>query len=114
MAHLKAGPSPPRPSTPRIVLGADDEADSAAVRFAFQKAADRHAPLHLVGAWRCPALVVASGTADLLFVGARRRRGHLGLQLGRSRSPVLHHSPCPVAIVPQRTSQCWPAQSRDA
>lgn len=140
----------------RIVLGVGDEADSAAVRFAFQEAADRHAALHAVRAWRCPAhdssdppltagdaardheqratdlvnetlrdavvehpsvrvrprmvegvartaLVEASRTADLLVVGARRHRGHLGLQLGRVTHAVLHHSACPVAVVPQRT-----------
>ncbi|GHC84237.1 universal stress protein [Streptomyces flavofungini] len=140
----------------RIVLGVGDEVDSAAVRFAFQEAADRHAALHVVRAWRCPAqessgppltagdsardheqgaadlvaealrdaasehpsvrvllrivegeartaLVEASGTADLLVVGARRQRGHLGLQLGRVTHTVLHHSVCPVAVVPQRT-----------
>ncbi|MER7348385.1 universal stress protein [Streptomyces aurantiacus] len=139
----------------RIVLGVGDEAGSAAVRFAFQEAADRHAAVHAVRAWRCPAhetfdppltagdpahdherratelvaealrdaaeehpsvrvrprivegaartaLVDASATADLLVVGARRRHGHLGLQLGRVTHAVLHHSACPVAVVPQR------------
>ncbi|GGO41866.1 MULTISPECIES: universal stress protein [Streptomyces] len=140
----------------RIVLGVGDEPDSVAVPFAFQEAADRHAALHAVRAWRCPAhdsadpplsaaeaardheqratdllnralrdaaaehpsvrvrprivegvartaLVEASHTADLLVVGARRHRGHLGLQLGRVTHAVLHHSACPVAVVPQRT-----------
>ncbi|MEV0924556.1 universal stress protein [Streptomyces spongiicola] len=48
------------------------------------------------------ALVDASHRADLLVVGARRREGHLGLQLGRTAHAVLHHSACPVAIVPHR------------
>ncbi|MGW3645199.1 universal stress protein [Streptomyces sp. NPDC000878] len=47
-------------------------------------------------------LVDASATADLLVVGARRRKGHFGLQLGRVAHAVLHHSACPVAVVPQR------------
>ena len=42
------------------------------------------------------------GDADLLVVGARRRHGHFGLQLGRVAHAVLHHSACPVAVVPQR------------
>ncbi|WP_128378848.1 universal stress protein [Streptomyces cavernae] len=46
-------------------------------------------------------LLGASTGADLLVVGARRRRGHLGLQLGRVAHTVLHHSACPVAVVPQ-------------
>ncbi|GGS26166.1 universal stress protein [Streptomyces aureoverticillatus] len=139
----------------RIVLGVGDEPESAAVRFAFQEAADRHATLNAVRAWRCPAressdppltaddpardherhatdlvhkalrdavaehpsvrvrprivegaartaLVEASAIADLMVVGARRHRGHVGLQLGRVTHAVLHHSACPVAVVPQR------------
>ncbi|MGX9890974.1 universal stress protein [Streptomyces sp. NPDC002276] len=47
-------------------------------------------------------LVDASRGADLLIVGARRRPGHYGLQLGRVAHGVLHHSACPVVIVPER------------
>jgi nucleotide-binding universal stress UspA family protein len=47
-------------------------------------------------------LLDASADADLLVVGARRREGHYGLQLGRVAHAVLHHSACPVAVVPQR------------
>jgi nucleotide-binding universal stress UspA family protein len=46
-------------------------------------------------------LVDASRDADLLIVGARRRPGHYGLQLGRVAHGVLHHSTCPVAVVPE-------------
>jgi nucleotide-binding universal stress UspA family protein len=46
-------------------------------------------------------LVAASHHADLLVVGARRRPRHFGLQLGRVAHRVLHHSDCPVAIVPE-------------
>lgn len=48
-------------------------------------------------------LLGASADADLLVVGARRREGHYGLQLGRVAHGVLHHAVCPVAVVPQRT-----------
>ncbi|WP_405923045.1 universal stress protein [Streptomyces sp. NBC_00035] len=48
------------------------------------------------------ALLDASSTADLLVVGAQRRHGDYGLQLGRVAHAVLHHSACPVAVVPQR------------
>ncbi|MEU6144536.1 universal stress protein [Streptomyces sp. NPDC047081] len=41
-----------------------------------------------------------SRDADLLVVGAKRREGHFGLQLGRVAHAVLHHSACPVAVVP--------------
>ncbi|MGW6316488.1 MULTISPECIES: universal stress protein [unclassified Streptomyces] len=46
------------------------------------------------------ALLDAARTADLLVVGARRRKGHLGLQLGPVNHAVLHHAACPVAVVP--------------
>ncbi|MFD8544476.1 universal stress protein [Streptomyces sp. NPDC059649] len=47
-------------------------------------------------------LLDATAQADLLVVGALRRHGHFGLQLGRVNHTVLHHSACPVAVVPQR------------
>lgn len=47
-----------------------------------------------------PALLDAALTADLLVVGARRRTGHLGMQLGAVNHAVLHHAACPVAVVP--------------
>ncbi|MFI1398683.1 universal stress protein [Streptomyces sp. NPDC020681] len=47
-----------------------------------------------------PALLDAALTADLLVVGARRRTGSLGMQLGPVNHAVLHHAACPVAVVP--------------
>ncbi|MFF1407477.1 universal stress protein [Streptomyces sp. NPDC058294] len=47
-------------------------------------------------------LVDASRDADLLIIGAKRRHGHHGLQLGRVTHGVLHQSACPVVIVPER------------
>ncbi|GAB1332123.1 universal stress protein [Streptomyces sennicomposti] len=49
------------------------------------------------------ALLAASREADLLVVGARRRQGRFGLQLGRVAHGVLHHAACPVAVVPEPT-----------
>lgn len=46
-------------------------------------------------------LVHRTAAADLVVVGARRRQGHIGLQLGRVAHTLLHHAACPVAIVPQ-------------
>ncbi|QNT97435.1 universal stress protein [Streptomyces griseofuscus] len=46
-------------------------------------------------------LVDASRDAGLLVVGARRRTGRFGLQLGRVTHGVLHHAACPVAVVPE-------------
>lgn len=47
-------------------------------------------------------LTERSAAADLLVVGARRRDGLVGLELGRVAHRALHHSVCPVAVVPQR------------
>ncbi|MEU6379786.1 universal stress protein [Streptomyces sp. NPDC046909] len=47
-------------------------------------------------------LLNRSAAADLVIVGARRRHGHTGLQLGRVAHALLHHADCPVAVVPQR------------
>ncbi|MCR3723974.1 nucleotide-binding universal stress UspA family protein [Streptomyces umbrinus] len=46
-------------------------------------------------------LLHRSAAADLVVVGARRRHGNFGLQLGRVGHTLLHHAGCPVAIVPQ-------------
>ncbi|MFE7468580.1 universal stress protein [Streptomyces sp. NPDC057499] len=46
-------------------------------------------------------LTERSAAADLLVVGARRRDGAIGLQLGRVAHRALHHAACPVAVVPQ-------------
>ncbi|MEV7391889.1 universal stress protein [Streptomyces sp. NPDC091215] len=46
-------------------------------------------------------LVDRSAAADLVILGARRRHGHRGLQLGRVSHALLHHADCPVAVVPQ-------------
>ncbi|MER6098604.1 universal stress protein [Streptomyces sp. NPDC001728] len=43
-----------------------------------------------------------SAAADLLVVGARRRDGLVGLELGRVAHRALHHASCPVAVVSQR------------
>lgn len=47
-------------------------------------------------------LLDAAADADLVIVGAERRHGHFGLQLGRAAHTLLHHSACPVAVVPHR------------
>jgi nucleotide-binding universal stress UspA family protein len=49
------------------------------------------------------ALIDASLSSELLVVGARRRHGTVGMQLGTVNHAVLHHAHCPVAVVPQET-----------
>ncbi|WP_030607576.1 universal stress protein [Streptomyces sclerotialus] len=46
-------------------------------------------------------LTAASMTADLLVVGARRRKTPFGPHLGSVGHTVLHHALCPVAVVPE-------------
>ncbi|MGW2747361.1 universal stress protein [Streptomyces sp. NPDC001450] len=46
-------------------------------------------------------LLEASAEADLIVVGAVRGHDRFGLQLGRTAHALLHHSKCPVAVVPQ-------------
>ncbi|GGY15203.1 MULTISPECIES: universal stress protein [Streptomyces] len=46
------------------------------------------------------ALLDTALTADLLVVGVRRRKSHLGMQLGPVNHAVLHQAACPVAVIP--------------
>ncbi|MFE1443418.1 universal stress protein [Streptomyces sp. NPDC058739] len=46
-------------------------------------------------------LVHRSAAADLLVIGARRRSGLVGMELGPVAHRALHHAACPVAVVPQ-------------
>lgn len=69
----------------------DVQADHAGVRI---RRVTAEGPAHAVLAHR-------SAAADLVIVGARRRHGHRGLQLGRVSHALLRHAACPVAVVPQ-------------
>ncbi|MFD4873060.1 universal stress protein [Streptomyces sp. NPDC058420] len=74
-----------------------------AVEAAFQDApADVASHRRVVEGRTRTVLVDASRDADLLVIGAKRRPGHYGVQLGRVAHGVLHHSACPVVIVPER------------
>ncbi|MFE1441123.1 universal stress protein [Streptomyces sp. NPDC058739] len=46
-------------------------------------------------------LLAETAEADLIVVGAARRHGRFGLQLGRAAHVLLHYADCPVAVVPQ-------------
>ncbi|MFI2641721.1 universal stress protein [Streptomyces sp. NPDC018610] len=101
-AHERGGPSAPPGNT---ALGHEERAAafleellseaSAGGPAARVRRATVEGPAHRV-------LVDRSAAADLVIVGARRRAGQFGLQLGRTAHALLHHAQCPVAVVPQR------------
>ncbi|MEV7414524.1 universal stress protein [Streptomyces sp. NPDC089919] len=45
-------------------------------------------------------LLTAAATAGLVVVGRRARRAAVGPRIGSVAHAVLHHAPCPVAVVP--------------
>jgi nucleotide-binding universal stress UspA family protein len=48
------------------------------------------------------ALLHEATGAQLVVVGSRGRGGFRGLLLGSTSQALIHHSPCPVAVVPVR------------
>lgn len=50
-------------------------------------------------------LVEASRRADLLVMGGRRSPGYFGPTLGRTAHSLLHHSHCPVELIPRHDEE---------
>ncbi|MFF4585400.1 universal stress protein [Streptomyces sp. NPDC001388] len=86
--------------------GADEESASALLTESLHDAVRDHPGVELhrqvVEGTAHRVLLDASTAADLIVVGAERRHGLFGLQLGRAAHTLLHHAECPVAVVPQR------------
>ncbi|MEU3341171.1 universal stress protein [Streptomyces sp. NPDC006668] len=89
-----------------VVGPAHDERASAELEDALREVVREHPDLsvhrHTAEGPAHRVLLDAAADADLVVVGAERRHGHFGLQLGRAAHTLLHHSACPVAVVPQR------------
>jgi nucleotide-binding universal stress UspA family protein len=62
----------------------------------------RHEVLHGKSAHR---LIREAAHADCLVVGARGGGGFRGLMLGSVSHDLLHHTPCPLIVVPHRDDQ---------
>lgn len=105
-------PAQGTPGAPDVPAGADDDwppEERRAARELDQALviASRDHPKVTVrrrtpeGPARASLLAAAEGS-ELLVVGARRRHGSVGMQLGPVNHALLHHAPCPVAVVPLR------------
>ncbi|QDQ15478.1 universal stress protein [Streptomyces spectabilis] len=106
LVHAWRCPAHEAPERPRAADAADTHQERAerAADEALSGLARTHSavPVHrrvVEGSPRA-ALLDAAATADLLVVGARRRAGRVGMQLGSVNHAVLHHAACPVAVVP--------------
>ncbi|WP_353962115.1 universal stress protein [Streptomyces sp. NBC_01285] len=56
---------------------------------------------HVVRARSVPEVLIAvTADADLIVIGSRRRSHPVGSSLGRVTHTVLHHTHCPVGLVP--------------
>ncbi|WP_086824077.1 universal stress protein [Allokutzneria sp. NRRL B-24872] len=62
--------------------------------------------VHRVVSRRTPAsaLIAEAATASLVVVGSRGRGGLRGALLGSTSQALLHHAPCPVAVVRPHTA----------
>lgn len=60
---------------------------------------DVEVEVQLIPGQAARAIMPAAESADLVVVGSRGRGGFTGLLLGSVSQSVLHHVPCPVAIV---------------
>ena len=101
-------PAHPDRSSPLLTGGtrlAEEQAASDTLTEALREPMERHPGVTVerevvMGSAR-KTLLEAAGTADLLVVGATRARGVPGLQLGSVSHALLHHSACPVGVVPR-------------
>ncbi|MDO4258991.1 MAG: universal stress protein [Actinomycetaceae bacterium] len=63
---------------------------------------DLEVPCHALDGSPASLLIEFSTAVDLVVVGTRGRGGFAGVLLGSTSQTVLHHSTCPIMIVPSR------------
>jgi nucleotide-binding universal stress UspA family protein len=99
--HLSDGAEQELP----LVYDADDVRSVLEARLAATVAAHRESHpdvpvrVEVRHARAAHALVEASGSAQMVVVGARGRGGMSGLLLGSVSQALLHHARCPVAVI---------------
>ncbi|MFD0275629.1 universal stress protein [Kitasatospora sp. NPDC127111] len=89
---------------PQADLRVQEATEAALVSPALTALKEKHPGVDIVDDLRlgggAVALLDASARADLVVVGRRERRHHLGARLGPVAHAVLHHCAAPVTVVP--------------
>jgi len=82
----------------------EDRAEEAVPRFSLARLEEQHPGVGVeartVSTGPAHALLAATGEAAVVVIGAHRRAGRLGPQLGPVAHTLLHRSHCPVVLVP--------------
>ncbi|MGW2829636.1 universal stress protein [Streptomyces sp. NPDC001286] len=85
-------------------LAQHDRAEEAVPRFSLARLQERHPQVGVdartVRGGPAHALLEATADASVVVIGAHRRTGRVGPHLGTVAHTLLHHSHCPVVLVP--------------
>jgi nucleotide-binding universal stress UspA family protein len=98
-------PSPvPATGPGRQRRSGNDRAEEAVARFGIARLREAHPDVDVdsltVRTGPAHALLAATREAGVVIIGAHRRAGRVGPQLGAVAHVLLHHSHCPVVLVP--------------